>query len=109
MQWRELEGTEDMSQEERPPPPPGLEALFSEEIVVLGALLGILFMFIGRIIGVYARSVDVTQASSALIYIGALLLTGILTAGGLRNKELDKFVRLGMLIAAGLVISSTFG
>jgi len=99
-----------MSQEERPPPPPsGLGAVFSEEIVVLGALLGILFMFIGRIVGVYARSVDVTQASSVLISIGALLLTGILTAGGLGNKELDKFVRLGMLIAAGLVISSTFG
>lgn len=113
MPWRSLEGIENMSQEDRPAPPPppysGSEVLFAEKPIVVGVLLGIFIMFIGQMVNVYARTTDVSQASYVLMHFGAMLSSGALTAGGLKHKDFDKFVRLGMLLAAGLIISSMLG
>lgn len=99
-----------MSQEQQPPPPPsGLATIFSDFLVAAGALLGILLIFIGQIILVYARTTDVIQMSYVLRYLGGMFSGGALIGGGIINKNFDKFVRLGLLLAAGLIISSMLG
>lgn len=40
-----------------------------------------------------------------LLEFGALLLVVVLIGGGILNEELDHYVRLGMIIAAGIIIA----
>jgi hypothetical protein len=99
-----------MSQEGQPAPPSyGLATIFSEFLVVACALLGILLVFVGQIVLVYATTNEVIHASYVLRYLGGMLSSGALIGGGITNRNLDKFVRLGMLLAAGLIISSMLG
>jgi len=96
-----------MSIEGQPPPPPsGLSRICSESLITVGVVLGILLIFIGQVIRVYAQTHDVLQISYVLKCLGGMFSSGALIGGGIINKNLDKFVRLGMLIAAGLVVSS---
>ena len=104
-----MEETENMSQEGQPTPPLGLTAIFSENLVVACTLLGILVIFVGQIVNIYARTNDVIQGSYVLMYLGRMLSSGALIGGGITNKNIDKFVRLGMLLAAGFIISSLLG
>lgn len=46
-----------------------------------------------------------TVSGKILRYFGILLLAIALFGGGIVNKDMDKFVRLGMILAAGFVIS----
>jgi hypothetical protein len=46
-----------------------------------------------------------TVLGKILMYFGILMLTIALFGGGIVNKDMDKFVRLGMILAAGFVIS----
>ena len=46
-----------------------------------------------------------TVAGRILMYFGVAALTIALFGGGIVNKDMDKFVRLGMILAAGFVIS----
>jgi len=66
--------------------------------------LGILLLFIGMIYGVYAEDQDALDNAKAVEHIG-VFLTGIgLAVGALVDTEEDKTLRLGMLIAAALII-----
>jgi len=66
--------------------------------------LGILLLFIGVIYGVYADNQDAMDTASAVEDVG-VFLTGIgLILGALVDEGEDKLVRLGMLIAAALII-----
>jgi len=66
--------------------------------------LGILLLFIGMIYGVYAEDQDALDNAAAVKHIG-VFLTGIgLAVGALIDTEEDKTIRLGMLIAAALII-----
>jgi hypothetical protein len=46
-----------------------------------------------------------TILGSIIISFGMLIVVLVLFGGGIVNQELDKFVRLGMLIAAGLIVA----
>ncbi len=66
--------------------------------------LGILLLFIGVVYGVYADNQDAIKTASAVEDVG-VFLTGIgLIVGALVDEGEDKIVRLGMLIAAALII-----
>ena len=66
--------------------------------------LGILLLFIGVVYGVYADNQDAMDTASAVEDVG-VFLTGIgLILGALVDEGEDKIVRLGMLIAAALII-----
>jgi len=66
--------------------------------------LGILLLFIGVVYGVYADNQDAMDTASAVEDVG-VFLTGIgLILGALVDEGEDKLVRLGMLIAAALII-----
>ncbi|HHF56022.1 MAG TPA: hypothetical protein ENL42_03800 [Thermoplasmatales archaeon] len=66
--------------------------------------LGILLLFIGVVYGVYAEDQDAMETASAVEDVG-VFLTGIgLILGALVDEGEDKIVRLGMLIAAALII-----
>lgn len=46
-----------------------------------------------------------TVAGKILMYFGVAVLAVALLGGGIINEDMDKFVRLGMILAAGFVIS----
>ena len=90
-----------MSQEGQPPPPPsGLAAVFSEMLIVLGVLLGILLIWISQLIGIYGTGTDALKIKLVLRGLGMLLSSGALIGGGILNKNIDKFARFGMILGA---------
>jgi len=96
-----------MSQEGLPPPPSGLAALFSETLIVLGVLLGILLIWISQLIGIYGTGTDAYKIKFVLKGLGMLLSSGALISGGILNKNIDKFARFGMILGAiGLIITA---
>ncbi len=46
-----------------------------------------------------------TVLGRILMYFGVAVLVVVLFGGGIKNNELDKFIRLGMILAAGFIIS----
>lgn len=100
-----------MSQEGPPPPPSGLAALFSEMLIVLGVLLGILLIWIAQLYGrfVTGASADILDVVITLKGLGVMLSSGALIGGGILNKNIDKLVRFGMVLVAGLLIMTAIG
>lgn len=97
-----------MSQEGQPPPPPsGLAAIFSEMLIVAGVLLGILLIWIAQLIGIYGTGTDALKIKLVLKGLGVMLSSGALIGGGILNKNIDKLVRFGMVLVAGLLIIAT--
>lgn len=81
------------------------EKLFSKTLIVGGILLGILLIWIGAIIATFASG-DALKATSVLDSLGLAAISIFLLGGGLANKNIDKFVRLGMILGGALVLLS---
>jgi hypothetical protein len=81
-----------------------LDKFLSKTFIILGAFLGILLVWIGAIIILFASehsSSGLFVGSTGLIIIGELLIFG-----GLWNKQIDKYVRLAMILIGGYIIAS---
>jgi len=81
--------------------------LFSKTAIILVVALGILFAWIGTIIIIFASgSADIASLISSM---GFAAMGLFLTAGGIWNSKIDKFVRLAMvLIGIFLVAQSLY-
>jgi len=79
------------------------EKLFSKTLIVGGILLGILLIWIGSIIAAFATG-DALKASSVLYSLGLAAISVFLLSGGLANRNIDKYVRLGMILGGALVL-----
>ena len=80
-------------------------------IIVLLVLLGIILMWVGQLVvatGNWENTADMRSAYKTnliLTGVGAMLSSIALIGGALTYQKLDKFVRLGMIIAAAYIIS----
>ena len=84
--------------------------VFSRELIVAAVLVGIFLMVVGQLIVIWTEWEDtetmrtVYKTSRTLLSLGGMISSGALIAGGVINKSIDKFVRLGMLVAATLIV-----
>lgn len=86
--------------------------LFSKNFIIAGVCLGILFAWIGSIIYIFGAiaaipNLDAVKAALVLGFIGFAALGLFLLGGGIFNKEIDKYVRVGMVIMGAYVVITT--
>jgi len=95
-----------------------LGPLFSKNLIIMGVLLGILLAWIGSIIGIFAVGTvtigamtvnaggdALTNAGLVLKSLGFVFIGLFLTGGGIINKDIDKSVRLGMIVGGAITIA----
>jgi len=87
-------------------------SLFSKNFIIAGVCLGILFAWIGSIIYIFGAitaipNLDAIKASLVLGFIGFAALGLFLLGGGIFNKEIDKYVRVGMVVMGAYIIVAT--
>lgn len=78
------------------------DSLFSTKFIILGILLGLLLIWIGNISSIFIlspTSSDLTgiRAASVLSSLGLFIIGVFAIGGGISNKNIDKFVRLGLV------------
>ena len=79
--------------------------VFSKTAILIGIGIGILFVWIGVIINTFATgSVNIATLLSSMGF-GAMGL--MLVGGGIWNKKIDKFARLGMVGIGAYTIVQT--
>lgn len=94
-----------------PPPKPvktgpsGLQGLvdlmFSKMVIMLGVCIGVLLAWIGSIL------IAFSSYGTAGSFLGTTGFTGmglVLFGGGFLNKNIDKYVRLGMIVIGGYIV-----
>ena len=89
-----------------------LDTIFSTKLIILGILFGLLFVWIGAVLNTFIfppPSNDLTgiRVAGFLSSFG-LFVMGIFTiGGGIADKNLDKYVRLGMVLGGIWLVSSS--
>jgi len=84
--------------------------VFSRKLIVTAVLVGISLMVVGQLVVIWWGWEDtevmttVSKTSRTLLSLGMMISSGALIGGGVINKSIDKFVRLGMLVAAALIV-----
>jgi uncharacterized membrane protein len=84
--------------------------LFSRKLIVAAVLVGIFLIWIGQLVLVWSEweqtetMKTMYRTATTLTSLGGMILTGALIAGSVINRSIDKFVRLGMLVVAALIV-----
>ena len=88
----------------------GEHEVFSRKLIVAAFLVGILLIWVAQLILVWPDWEDAeamkigVKTSITLIGLGGMISSFALIGGAVLNRSVDKFVRLGMLVAAGLIL-----
>ena len=84
---------------------------FSRKLIVAAALVGILLIWVAQLVLIWPDWADRYETmkigvkiATTLIGLGGMISSVALIGGAVLNKSVDKFVRLGMLVAAGLIL-----
>ena len=84
--------------------------VFSRKSIVAAVFVGILLIWVAQLVLIWpdwendeVKKIAV-RTGSTLIGLGGMISSVALIGGAVFNRSVDKFVRLGMLIAAGLII-----
>ncbi len=83
---------------------------FSRTLIFAAVFVGILLIWVGQLLLTWPdwENTETMQmavkTASTLIGLGGMISSVALIGGAVLNKSVDKFVRLGMLVAAGLII-----
>ena len=85
------------------------ELLFSRSLIVAGSLLGILLAWIGTLVFTFGESGTATNAAETLNFLGFALVGTFLICGGITNRDIDKFVRLGMILGGVIMLGLRLG
>lgn len=86
-----------------PPPPSVLSRICSESLIAIGVALGILLMWIAQLVGIFGKGGDTPKIMFFLVGLGTAILCSTLISGGILNRNIDKFVRFGMVFIGGFV------
>jgi len=84
--------------------------VFSRKLIVAAVLVGILLIWVAQLILIWPDWADTemmkigAKIATTLIGLGGMISSFALIGGAVLNKSVDKFVRLGMLIAAGFIL-----
>ena len=79
------------------------DTLFSKFFILLGLCVGILLAFIGNIILLIGQSWSIT-ADNVLDLLGFTMIGFLLLGGGLVNRNINHFVRAGMIAIGGYML-----
>ncbi len=80
------------------------------KLIVVAVLVGIFLIWAGQLVIVWSEIEDtemratIFRTAVTLTGLGGMISSGALIVGGVTNKSIDKFVRLGMLVAAAFII-----
>jgi hypothetical protein len=80
------------------------------KLIVGAVLVGIVLILFGPLVLIWVElySLQVVEPgrllAATLISLGGMVSCGALIVGGIINKSIDKFVRLGMLVAAASIM-----
>jgi hypothetical protein len=83
---------------------------FSRKLIVAAVLVGILLIWVAQLVLIWPDWADTetmkigVKIATTLIGLGGMISSVALIGGAVLNKSVDKFVRLGMLVAAGLIL-----
>lgn len=80
------------------------DTLFSNNFILLGTLIGILLAWIGRNIMAYTFGMA-NSFGQSLQALGFFAIGIFLIGGGIINKNLDKYIKLGMIIGGSIVVA----
>jgi len=100
--------TQPMYYQQMPPQAPQrapseyLKPLASDFLLVIGIVLGLFLMMLGTLIG------DMASRDFGLVLgsFGSFLLTAVLLFGAIIRVDMDKYVRVALILGAALIISS---
>lgn len=92
--------------QQAPPRPAGdyLRSSASDFVLALGVLLGLFLMMVGSIIAGLTVG-DARSVGYILNSFGIFILTVVLLFGAIVRADMDKFVRLAMILAAAFLIA----
>jgi len=86
-----------------------LNTIFSKKFIILGVCLGILLIWIGIVIGNFSIGYPYTDMNfygpkfaGTINSLGFAILAIALIGGGIQNRRIDKFVRMGMVFGGTL-------
>jgi hypothetical protein len=83
---------------------------FSRKLIVAAVFVGILLIWVAQLVLIWPDWADTetmkiaVKTATTLIGLGGMISSVALIGGAVLNKSVDKFVRLGMLVAAGLIL-----
>ena len=82
------------------------QSLFSKNLIVAAILLGILFIWIGVIISTFSTDLTGWRAAQTLNSLGFSIAGAFLIGGGIVNDNIDKYIKLGMIVIGVYMITS---
>lgn len=80
------------------------------KLIVVAVLVGTFLVWVGQLVIVWSEIEDtetrmtILRTAVTLTGLGGMISSGALIVGGVTNRSIDKFVRLGMLVAAAFII-----
>lgn len=89
-----------------PPPRPsmGIGKLISKPLIAIGFLVGFILIWLSLIILLFANGDEsVHDFAYFMRYTGYVILPLVAFIGGLASQNFDRYERIGLLIAAGLL------
>lgn len=79
------------------------DTLFTKNFIVMGTLVGILLAWIGRNIISYTWGMA-NSAGQSLHSLGFFAIGIFLIGGGIVNKTIDKYIKVGMIVGGSIVV-----
>ena len=83
------------------------DLIFSKTIIIIGIAIGILLAWISLLIVIFAS--DSSNVAAVLNSIGFIAIGLLLMGGGIFNNNIDKNVRLAMVLIGGYIILMSLG
>lgn len=77
----------------------------SDTPMVFGLVLAIFLVWLGAVIGGWSNDNDIEKAGSFISSLGMLVLTVVLLVGGLIRSDMEKWVRVAMIVGSLALIA----
>lgn len=82
-----------------------LRPLVSDALLAVVIVLAVFLVWLGGMINGWSDDSEVEDAGSFVGSLGMLVLTAVLFAGGVIRSDMEKWVRVAMIIGAVLLIA----
>ncbi|MBN2599649.1 MAG: zinc-ribbon domain-containing protein [Candidatus Thermoplasmatota archaeon] len=93
-------------QSEREPIHQVFRFLFSKNLIIAAILFGLLFIWIGAIVMTFSTDLTGFRAAETLNSLGFFITGVFLIGGGIANDDMDRYVRVGMIVIGVYMITS---
>ena len=78
------------------------------KLIILAGGIAIFILFIGSLVSSLSDSSGAYKSGVAIFNLGIMALGGTLFMGALTNEQLDSNIKMGMIIAAGIILAVGF-